>query len=95
MSGAFWGRDPDWRVRGVPSEQLRAMQDEVVREAEGILAEPAPVPAERIPNANTPVRLSEVRQQRASFVANVTAGAVLIVLCLGGIGFYFVSGLAS
>lgn len=57
--------------------------------------DPAPVRAERIPNAKTPVRLPEVRQQRASFVANVTAGAVLIALCLGGIGFYFASGLAS
>ncbi|MCT1363918.1 hypothetical protein [Microbacterium sp. p3-SID131] len=57
--------------------------------------DPAPVRAERIPNANTPVRLSEVRQQRASFVANVTAGAVLITVCLGGIGFYFAMGLAS
>lgn len=55
----------------------------------------APVRAERVPNASTPVRLSEVRQQRASFVANVTVGAVLIALCLGGIGVYFAMGLAS
>ena len=54
----------------------------------------APKPFASIPHANTPVRLPEVRKARASLIANVTVGAVLIVLTVGGIVFYFAAGLA-
>lgn len=54
----------------------------------------APKPVASIPHANTPVRLPEVRKARASLIANVTVGAVLIVLTVGGIVFYFAAGLA-
>lgn len=42
-----------------------------------------PVLVQRIPNANTPVRLSEVRESRRRYLAGLITGGALLVLTVG------------
>lgn len=42
----------------------------------------APKLAQSIPNANIPVRMTEVRESRHRYLAGVITGAVLASLCL-------------
>lgn len=43
--------------------------------------------AESIPAVTVPVKMPRLVPGRASFVANVVTGAVLIVLCVAGLAF--------
>lgn len=51
--------------------------------------------AESIPAVTAPVKMPRLVPGRASYLAGVITGCALIVLCVGGIVFYFAAGLAS
>jgi hypothetical protein len=55
----------------------------------------APKYAESIPAVTAPVKLPRLVKRRASFLANVISGGVLIMIDVAGIVYYFVSGAAS
>lgn len=55
----------------------------------------APKLVESIPAVTAPVKLPRLVPRRGRFLAGVITGAALLVLDVGGIVFYFVSGAAS